>query len=96
MSSINRYMLLQSTNATSLVPTGSSVSLWCPSTLRGLLKDAPLGARKVDRLPLSLPYWDRISEGYQAAHLNEGRSQQEPAEQSYYYQCLSCAALTLP
>lgn len=93
MPSINHYMLLQSTNTTSRVPT---VSLWCPLTQRGLLKDAPLGTRKVDRLPLSLPYWDRISEGYQAAHLNEGWSQQEPAEQSYYYQCLSCAALTLP
>ncbi|KAK5873638.1 hypothetical protein PBY51_018663 [Eleginops maclovinus] len=62
----------------------------------GLLKDAPLGTRKVERLPLCLSHWDRISEGYQAAHLNEGWSQQEPAEQSYYYQRLSCAALTLP
>lgn len=52
--------------------------------------------RKVDNLPLSFPYRDRISQGYQAAHLNEGWSQQEPAEQSYYYQSLSCAALTLP
>src|SRR4029434_10526393 len=33
---------------------------------------------------------DRISEGYQAAHLNEGWSQQEPAEQSYHSVCLSC------
>lgn len=64
--------------------------------VRGLLKDAPLGTRRVERLPLSLSHWDRISEGYQAAHLNEGWSQQEPAEQSYYYQRLSCAALTLP
>lgn len=66
------------------------------SEVRGLLKDAPLGMRKVERLPLSLSHWDRISGGYQAAHLNEGWSQQEPAEQSYYYQRLSCAALTLP
>lgn len=64
--------------------------------LRGLLKDVPLGMRKVDRLPLSLTYWDRICEGYQAAHLNGGWSQQEPAEQSYYYKCVSCAVLTLP
>lgn len=54
----------------------------------------PLGTGgKVEGLPLCL--WDRISEGYQAAHLNEGWSQQEPAEQSYYYQRLSCTALTL-
>lgn len=52
--------------------------------------------REVERQPLFLSLWDRISEGYQAAHLNEGWSQQEPAEQSCYYQRLSCAALTLP
>lgn len=70
--------------------------MWCPSTQRAErpVKDAPLGARKVVRRPLSFSHWDCISEGYQAAHLNEGWSQQEPAEQSYHYQRLSCAALT--
>ena len=35
MSSINHYVSLQSMNATSLVPTGSSVSVWWLSTQRG-------------------------------------------------------------
>lgn len=80
------------------VPTGSSVSLRFPLNQRGErpVKRSSAGNKESgETTSFPLSHWDRISEGYQAAHLNEGWSQQEPAEQSYYYQRLSCAALTL-
>lgn len=75
---INHYMLWQIKDFTFLVPTDSSVSVWCPQhrEVRGLLKDAPLGTRKVKWPPLTLGsyFWGLSSGSFKWGLVTAGTS----------------------
>lgn len=72
MSSNNYCLLLQSMNASFSCLNWLICVTVAHRGVRGLLKDAPLGMRKVERLPLSPSYWDRISEGLSSGSFKWG------------------------